>query len=48
MKEKEQNYFSETLVGKLSELLDFTDVCDGRNLNKDLEKMCYFKGILNP
>ena len=32
------NYFSETLVGKLLELLDFTDVCDGGNLNEDLEK----------
>ena len=37
------NYFSETLVGKLSELLDFTNVCDGENLNKDLEKDSLFQ-----
>ena len=46
--EKEQaeeviNYFSETLVGKLSELLEFTNVCDGENLNKDLEKDALFQ-----
>ena len=37
------NYFSETLVSKLSELLDFTNVCDRKNLNKDLEKDALFQ-----
>ena len=28
-------YLSETLIHKLSDLLDFTDVCDGEDLGKD-------------
>ena len=31
------NCLSETLIHKLSDLLDFTNVCDGEDLSKDLE-----------
>ena len=31
------NCLSDTLIHKLSELLDFTNVCDGEDLSKDLE-----------
>ena len=31
------NCLSETLIHKLSDLLDFTNVCDGEHLSKDLE-----------
>ena len=31
------NCISKTLIHKLSSLLDYTDVCDGEELSKDLE-----------
>ena len=46
--EKEQagqviNYFSETIVGKFSDLLDYADFFDGYELEKNLEKDVLFQ-----
>ena len=37
------NYFSDTLVGRFSDLMDHMNFCDGEDLEKDLEKDALFQ-----
>ena len=37
------DYFSDTIIQKVSDLLDFADICDGENLSKDLGNDTLFR-----